>query len=126
MMLETLYLSCNSIGEAGANALAEGLQHCKNLQTLNLSWNSIGDAGAKVLAEGLQQLQEFACTVKLLLNCGRECLCTRPYSKAGSNIRALSVLWMECGDYKLEEVPPNADSKDIGMIQYHSCAVLTH
>ena len=32
-----------------------------------------------------------------------------------------------CGDYKLEEIPHNADNNDhIGMIQYHSCAVRIH
>ena len=45
-------------------------------------------------------------------------------AKQEADIRALSVLWLECGDYKLEEIP---DSKDhIGMIQYHSCAVFIH
>ena len=47
-------------------------------------------------------------------------------AKQEADIRALSVVWLKCGDYKLEEIPPNADSKDIGMIQYHSCAVLMH
>ena len=48
-------------------------------------------------------------------------------AKQKADIRALSILWLDCGDYKLEEIPPNADSKDhIGMIQYHSCAVLIH
>ena len=44
-------------------------------------------------------------------------------AKQEADIRALSVLWLECGDYKLEEIPHNADNKDprIGMIQYHSC-----
>ena len=38
-------------------------------------------------------------------------------AKQEADIRALSVLWLECGDYKLQEILPNADSKDIGMIQ---------
>ena len=33
-------------------------------------------------------------------------------AKQEADIRDLSVLWLECGDYKLEEIPPNADSKD--------------
>ena len=38
-------------------------------------------------------------------------------AKQEADIRALSVLWLECGDYKLEEIPRNADSKDhAGMI----------
>ena len=46
-------------------------------------------------------------------------------AKQEADIRALSVVWLECGDYKLEEIPHNADKKDhIGMIQYHSCAAL--
>ena len=45
----------NSIGDDGAKALAEGLQHCSSLQTLNLQQNSIGDDGAKALATALQQ-----------------------------------------------------------------------
>ena len=52
--LRTLYLGKNSIGDDGAKALAEGLQHCSSLQTLHLEGNSIGDDGAKALAEGLQ------------------------------------------------------------------------
>ena len=47
-------------------------------------------------------------------------------AKQEADIRALSVLWLECGDYKLEEIPHNADNKDIGMIQYHSSSVLIH
>ena len=39
-------------------------------------------------------------------------------AKQEADIRALSVLWLECGDYKLEEIPHNADNKDhIGMIR---------
>ena len=30
-------------------------------------------------------------------------------AKQEADIRALSVLWLECGDYKLEEIPRNAD-----------------
>ena len=45
-------------------------------------------------------------------------------SKQEADIRALSVLWLECGDYKLEEIPHNADST--GMIQYHSGVVHIH
>ena len=52
--LQTLELAENSIGEDGAKALADGLQHCSSLQTLELAGNSIGEDGAKALAEGLQ------------------------------------------------------------------------
>ncbi len=52
--LQMLDLRWNSIGEDGAKALAEGLQHCSSLQALILRGNSIGDDGAKALAEGLQ------------------------------------------------------------------------
>ena len=52
--LQTLDLRRNSIGVDGAKALAEGLQHCSSLQTLDLRRNSIGADGAKALAEGLQ------------------------------------------------------------------------
>ena len=46
-------------------------------------------------------------------------------AKQEADIRALSVLWLESGDYKLEEIPHNADNKDhIGMIRYQSCAAL--
>ena len=51
------------VGDDGAKALAEGLQHCSSLQTLGFQWNSIGDdgaagsctdvEGAKALADGL-------------------------------------------------------------------------
>ena len=41
-------------------------------------------------------------------------------AKQEADIRALSVLWLECGDYKLEEIHHNAENKDhIGKIQYH-------
>ena len=41
MNLQTLDLSCNFIGDAGAKILAEGLQHCKNQAALNRSQNII-------------------------------------------------------------------------------------
>jgi Ran GTPase-activating protein (RanGAP) involved in mRNA processing and transport len=51
---QTLDLWGNGIGDDGAKAFAEGLQHCHSLQTLGLWKNGIGDDGAKALAEGLQ------------------------------------------------------------------------
>ena len=43
----------NSIGAAGAEALADGLKSCSNLQTLYLSDDTIGDEGAIAVAGGL-------------------------------------------------------------------------
>jgi len=42
--LKELNLSSNSIGDAGAKAVAESLPRCPNLQWLHLDNNSIGDA----------------------------------------------------------------------------------
>ena len=49
--LQTLELGGNSIGEAGAKAIAAVLKDVSQLQTLKLGGNSIGDAGAKAIAE---------------------------------------------------------------------------
>ena len=65
--LQTLNLEANNIGKDGAKALAEGLQHCSSLQTLDLQRNSIGEDGAKALAEGLQHCSSLE-TLKLQHN----------------------------------------------------------
>ena len=41
----------NNIGDAGAAALAEALQHNTSLNTIDLRGNKIGNDGAKALAE---------------------------------------------------------------------------
>jgi len=53
-MLTNLYLYGNSIGDAGAAALAEALKANTMLTALYLDSNSIGDAGAAALAEALK------------------------------------------------------------------------
>ena len=52
--LTELRLANNGIGDAGVQALAEGLQGNTGLTTLNLSNNYFLDAGVQALAEGLQ------------------------------------------------------------------------
>ncbi len=39
-----------------------------------------------------------------------------------AKIRALSVLWLKCGKYKLEEIPCDASSKDITKIAPDDCS----
>ena len=54
-MIKKLYLAGNKIGDEGAQCLATVLQSTKNLHTLDLTWNKmIGDAGAVALAKGLE------------------------------------------------------------------------
>ena len=43
----------NSIGDDGAAALAQALNHNSTLASLDLSWNSIGADGAVALAQAL-------------------------------------------------------------------------
>lgn len=52
--LETLVLSTNSVGDEGAELLAQKLSGNAHLLTLDLGSNGIGDAGAAALAEGLK------------------------------------------------------------------------
>ena len=52
-LIETLYLSSNSIYDAGAEAIANALQHNTVLTKLYLSNNNIGDTGAVSLAQAL-------------------------------------------------------------------------
>ncbi|KAF8929331.1 hypothetical protein BGZ52_002349, partial [Haplosporangium bisporale] len=52
--LTTLDLESNSIGDDGAQTLAEALKTNNTLTTLYLEDNSIGDNGAQALAEVLQ------------------------------------------------------------------------
>ena len=47
-------MASNSIGDAGAQALAEALKTNGTLMELNLHNISIGDAGARALAEALK------------------------------------------------------------------------
>jgi Leucine-rich repeat (LRR) protein len=47
--LESLNLSSNNIGDAGASAIAESVNLSK-LESLNLSSNNIGDEGASALS----------------------------------------------------------------------------
>ncbi len=51
--LQTLRLSDNAIGAAGAAALAPSLSRLAGLQTLDLSYNNIGADGAAALAPSL-------------------------------------------------------------------------
>ena len=52
--LRTLNLGGNSLGAAGATAVADGLTHTLNLQTLNLGINGISNGGATAVADGLK------------------------------------------------------------------------
>ena len=68
---------------AGAKALAEGLQQCKNL---DLTRNSIGAVGAMALAEGLQQCKNLDLTrnsiggalLMWVISYGATCWCQGP------------------------------------------------
>ena len=51
--LETLYLSCNAFGDAGACELAAGLKHDRRLTRLGLASNCIGVEGARALTDAL-------------------------------------------------------------------------
>jgi Ran GTPase-activating protein (RanGAP) involved in mRNA processing and transport len=51
--LETLYLSCNSLGDAGACEIAAGLKHDQHLKRLSLASNCIGPDGARALVDAL-------------------------------------------------------------------------
>ncbi|CAF1082908.1 unnamed protein product [Adineta ricciae] len=51
--LETLYLSCNALTDAGTCQIAAGLKHDKCLQRLSLASNSVGPDGARSLTDAL-------------------------------------------------------------------------
>jgi hypothetical protein len=57
--LTKLHLGGNSIGDAGACALAKGLSGVPLLKELNLKNNAIGDAGGAALAEGLSSIPDL-------------------------------------------------------------------
>lgn len=57
--LTKLHLGSNSIGDAGACALAKGLSGVPLLKELNLKNNAIGDAGGAALAEGLRSIPDL-------------------------------------------------------------------
>ena len=54
VVVTTLYLQVNGIGDEGAIAIAEALKVNAVLTTLGLGLNSIGDEGAKAIAEALK------------------------------------------------------------------------
>ncbi|CAM4980906.1 unnamed protein product [Rotaria socialis] len=51
--LESLYLSCNALGDAGSCEIACGLKHDKRLKRLGLASNCIGVEGARALVDAL-------------------------------------------------------------------------
>ncbi|CAF1243520.1 unnamed protein product [Adineta steineri] len=51
--LESLYLSCNALGDAGTCEIAAGLKHDKHLKRLGLASNCIGFDGARALVDAL-------------------------------------------------------------------------
>ncbi|CAF3913298.1 unnamed protein product [Adineta steineri] len=51
--LESLYLSCNALGDAGTCEIAAGLKHDKHLKRLGLASNCIGVDGARALVDVL-------------------------------------------------------------------------
>jgi Ran GTPase-activating protein (RanGAP) involved in mRNA processing and transport len=57
--LTKLHLGGNSIGDAGACALAKGFSGVPLLKELNLKKNAIGDAGAVALADGLRSIPDL-------------------------------------------------------------------
>ena len=52
--LSSLYLSSNSIGDEGANSLAQALRVNNSLSSLVVSKNSVGDEGANSIAQSLR------------------------------------------------------------------------
>lgn len=53
--LESLFLSCNRLGDDGAEAIARGLAGNRTLRRLSLASNRIGPRGAAALAEALAE-----------------------------------------------------------------------
>ena len=51
--LESLYLSCNAFGDAGAREIAAALRHDQRLKRLGLASNCIGADGARALVDAL-------------------------------------------------------------------------
>ena len=51
--LETLYMSCNALGDAGTAEIAAGLKPDQHLKRLGLASNCIGVDGARALADAL-------------------------------------------------------------------------
>ncbi|CAF3904672.1 unnamed protein product [Rotaria sp. Silwood1] len=51
--LETLYMSCNALGDVGICEIAAGLKHDQRLKRLGLASNCIGPDGARALADAL-------------------------------------------------------------------------
>ncbi|CAF2933974.1 unnamed protein product [Rotaria sp. Silwood2] len=51
--LETLYISCNALGDEGTCEIAAGLKHDKRLKRLGLASNCIGADGARALVDAL-------------------------------------------------------------------------
>ncbi|MFT4974379.1 MAG: hypothetical protein ACI8S6_000261 [Myxococcota bacterium] len=52
--MESLYVSCNRLGDDGVRLISAGLRKNRGLQRLGLASNRIGPVGAKVLAEALR------------------------------------------------------------------------
>jgi serine/threonine protein kinase len=53
--MTTVNLSYNSIGDAGAAAVAKAIEHSKSMTTVNLRSNCIGAAGAAAVAKAIEQ-----------------------------------------------------------------------
>ena len=58
-LLKSFDVSVNGISDNGATAVADNIQHFKNLQNLNMSVNHIGDSGAIALAKSLHLLYDL-------------------------------------------------------------------
>jgi len=54
--LRQIYLSKNSVGDAGAIGLAAGLKELEEMDTLHFADNQIGDAGMVALADSIKHL----------------------------------------------------------------------
>jgi Ran GTPase-activating protein (RanGAP) involved in mRNA processing and transport len=54
LTLQFIDLSCNRIGNGGANSFAEALKINSTLQEIDLSQNKIGAEGAKLVAKALR------------------------------------------------------------------------
>ena len=57
--MTTLYLGANSIGDDGAQAIAEALKVNPVLTKLDLEFNNLGDAGKKAVRDAVKDRSGF-------------------------------------------------------------------
>lgn len=112
--LLSLNLAFNSIGDAGANHIAQGLRLNRSLLCLSLSHNQIGDEGAARLAEVLGPFalthEEIVERRKLLIKVEESVIQPSLVSLADSQEQPLSVLSSSSLD-RLNKIGKNTTKK---------------